>query len=756
MPLKVARQVKALQQAIGESFETGRELKTQGVHGKPLETALTQVQALKSELLTLPNYFLQGTDAVVMKKASQTDVVTSWRTVETLTHPIETQADKFQRWRSKYQYICRSLDKLQEHIRNAEESLTEASQHINVDDIATALTHVQSDAQTVQVTFPALNIADFEQFSQEVRSLIAQAKEVWQCSEDLRETFARLQRTLHQNTTMLEQLRTEMDAMANAKVCPIVWKAYQDELTHLHRLDANTREITDTWTPAKLAGHMSIADKLNQKVLTLFHEIMRLRTEREALVQYLRYPEFAPKPQWLRQAEALSRQIHPYASMNWPKQLAVSKILEDARYLAQQRQQFVPAHINDAVAAQELSARVEATRQLLHSLEIFENRLQHIANTLAFIQQAERNARETLRTIQEHLAPLSRQLKSLKSSPIDRSYPRSPIPKSKRSLKKLQRDGRRLASKLNRQNRGHIRDKARAVEAWAAACHKVLQDLPSAIQTEIAYIETKLGDEIQGLKKWAPFDNEHVLNTAQRHLARRRPGPASSPPVENPLAVLSAQVTNLLQEREDLVNILSNLQSQVRAPLEKSFATLEKLGPEAHKEVNTLKALKNRAQATWPALTCDSQTAENLLDAARKHEERLHRSGRTVTDVHQQLNAAIQQYRTAISEAQTQQKHLRQARNDLQNELNRLARWQGQLKAYQQSHSEDADIREAVHMRLNEIERAMRRARRRHNTPLPLSEASRMLQELWTLAHQDLRSPGSGHVIKVREIERGS
>ncbi len=763
MPLRVAQEVKGLQQAVGESIETGRELKTQGVYGEPLEAALGQVQTLKRELLTLPNYFLQGTEAVVMKRASQEEVIASWQTVETLTHPIETQAGKFQRWRSKYHYIHQSLDGLQEQVQSAKGSLADVSRHVDVEPLAEELTQIQRDAQAVQATFPVVNIEEFAPFLQEVRDLIERTKGIWQESEDLRHTLARLQRMLHQNTTMLEELRAEMDAMASTKVCPIIWEAcqgcwgYQDELLHLCRLDANTGEITDMWTPAELAGHMSIADKLNQKVLTLFHEVMRVRAQRLELIQYLRRPEFAPNPQWLKQAEDLSRQTSQYAPANWPKRLEVTKILEKARSLAQQRKQFVPAHLNDAVAAQELRARVEATRQLFHSLEIFENRLQHIASTLAFIQQTERNARQTLDATRQHLAPLKQRLKDLKPLPTGSLYPHSPVSKTKRTLKKLQRDGRRLASKLKRQNRGQVRDKARAVNEWAAAYHKVLQDLPGAIQTEIAYIETKLGDEIQELTQWAPLNNEPVLNTAQQRLARGRPGspPPSGQSSQNQLEALFSQVTDLLQEREDLATVLGNLQSQIRRPLEGPFETLRKLGPEAQKAVNALQALKNRAEATWPPLTCDIQTVEASLNAAARDEEQVHRSGQTVRSVRQQLDTTLQQYRAVISEAQAQRDRVRQAQDDLRNELNRLARWQGQLKAYQHSHSDAPDIQEAVQTRLNEIERAMRKAKRRHNRPLPPSEASRVLQDLWTLAHQDLALPGSRHVIKVREIEKG-
>ncbi len=762
MPLRVAQEVKGLQHAVGESFETGWELKTKGVHGEPLEAALTQVQALKRELLTLPAYFLQGTEAVVMKKATQEDVIASWRTVEALSHPIKTQADKFQRWRSKYRYIRQSLEALQDHVQRTAESLADVSRHINVESAMEDLTQVQSDTQAAQAAFPALNIVGFDPFLQEVRDLIMHAKEIWERSEALRDTLAHLQKTLRQNATMLEQLKDAMDAMASARVCPIIWKVspdswdYQDELVHVHTLTTNTHDIDDTRTPQKLTGHTCIADRINHKVLTLFNEVMRVRTQRLELIQYLGRPEFALDPQWLKQAEDLSRKTSPYASANWPKQLEVTQILQHAQHLAQQRRDFVPAHLNDAVAARDLHIRVEATRQLLHSLEIFENRLQHIANTLAFIQQAERNARQTLDTTRQYLNPLRQKLKDLKPLPQDSAYPHSPISKTGRMLKKLQRESRRLASKLKRQNRGQIRDKARAVNEWAAACRKVFQNLPGAIQTEIAYLETKLGDEMRELKQWAPLDDEPVLNTARQRLTHR-PGitPPAHQPAQNQLEALVSQVTHLLQEREVLAQVYGSLRSQVRHPLEKSFGTLRKVGPEAQRAVNALKALKSRAEASWPPLTCDIQAVEHSLNAAAKSEEHVHRSGQTVRDVRQQLDATLQQYQAVISEAQAQRKRVQQAQDDLRDALNRLARWQGQLKAYQQSHGEDMDIREAVQMRLNEIERAMERARRRHNKPLSPSEASQVLEGLWASAHQPLALPGSRHVISIREVEKG-
>jgi chromosome segregation ATPase len=212
---------------------------------------------------------------------------------------------------------------------------------------------------------------------------------------------------------------------------------------------------------------------------------------------------------------------------------------------------------------------------------------------------------------------------------------------------------------------------------------------------------------------------------------------------------------NLLQAREALANALSSLQTQVRAPLEQAFEALGKLGPEAQREVNALKALKARAEATWPALACDIQTAETALSAAVKDEEQIQRSGRTVQHVRQQLDTTRQQYQAAISEAQAQQKRIRQAQDERRNALNRLARWQGQLRAYQQSHPDDPAIREAVQTRLHEITQAMRKAQRRHKKPMSSAEAAQVLQALWTLAHQDIALPGSRRTIKIKTIEKG-
>jgi hypothetical protein len=144
------------------------------------------------------------------------------------------------------------------------------------------------------------------------------------------------------------------------------------------------------------------------------------------------------------------------------------------------------------------------------------------------------------------------------------------------------------------------------------------------------------------------------------------------------------------------------------------------------------------------------------MNSASRDEEQLRNWGRTVSNVLKLVHKLIRSYKDVIKEAGAKERKNVQDRRILQELLDRLDRWQGQLETYRQSHRDDPAVAKAVQTRLSQIDKAISRAKRRYRRdPLSYTRARAVLQELWSLAHgEDLPIRGSDRTITIREVER--
>ena len=108
LPLTVAKQARALDQATTQSQNIGYALRTLKVRGSTLDAALTKAQNLQDDLKEIPAYFLSGSDRIVWG-AAQEDTISTWEIIQYLREPIEKLLQQFKQWQSNAQFLGKTI-----------------------------------------------------------------------------------------------------------------------------------------------------------------------------------------------------------------------------------------------------------------------------------------------------------------------------------------------------------------------------------------------------------------------------------------------------------------------------------------------------------------------------------------------------------------------------------------------------------------------------------------------------------------------
>jgi hypothetical protein len=746
VPAQAARQIEELQQATDAGLQIARELDACGVHGDMLDETVTTLQQLQARLSTLPTHHPQEASLAV-EQPEKEDTIAVWRTLKETRRPVGAHLDQLQQWRALRQDIDQGLERMLQVMRTAAEKLDEVPSSFDSDRLAAEVKGIHNRAAALEKAALSLTIQDLPDVAERISHVAEDGRQLIQRIENVRHRFERFRQAIGTTSALLNQIQSQMNQTAQTRKHPLVWGQHQAELTRLRALETGISVIPDQWRLDQIDERTAQANQLAQKARTLKDQVDDVLNQRDQLIRVLDQPGLSLPPGWLTVAQDLHRQIttNQPTRTDWPKNLAVSDILNDAQRLIQRHKQWVPAHIEEPLLSSQVSHRLVEVQGLASDLATFQRRLQHIANHLRTGE---------LETIRQTIERFVKQMGNTKPSVGTEAARRL------RDLERLERRGRKLTSQIDASSTRRIREGAKQIDDWILSCHQSLRALPPALQTEVTKVEAELRNEIAALQNWGPFDREPAMKEAQQLLqiqrAKRPPPPTEAVKDRvGQITSLANQAHEILQERHSLYTAQGNVRSQIRDQVRDRSTAVEKKRQEAQRKIEELGKLKRESESAWPPLICDIGWTEETLAHIRREEQEGRGSARTVSGAIKHLNDLTKSYERVVAEATTAATRLRQERQDLQHLLDQLDLWEGRLKAYRGFYYQDQVRTEAIQLRLSEIHRAMREEKRRHKRPMTYSEARQVLQTLWAFAHdRDLPLDG-GEVIRVRDIEAG-
>lgn len=737
VPLQVARQAQRLQRGTAKSLQIAEELRASGVHGDTLDSAQAHAEKLTAALLAIPPYFLQGPDSQVMEEASKESAIATWRTLEQLQEPIGRRLAELERWQSEYRNVGQRLKGMQRMVKTTVERLDAVPPSVDSQGLVAEWGAVRDTARQLEGMYPSLTLEDLARFEL-LSKVTAAASRLIEQTVNIERQLEQLRQAIPANAALLKQIATEIQ-LAQIGKYPLAWEEQPAALERLHQLEAEIGAAATRRTPEQLDEHVTLALKLTQAGQALYGNVTLARDQRYELISLLERPALAIRPAWLTQSEDLYEQTRTYALKNWPKELAVSEIWADAKKLAARHEELVPLEVHEPLPVAQLGHLLGEVQRLATDLSLFQNRLQLVAKAWFALQALEQTAQQELETTLQAVERFVRQL--------DNAEP----PIASTIIQEQQKEGRGLVLELERRHTGLVEKKTKNVDAWVVSCHKAVHSLLVTLQTELKNRETQLRARVEAMQEWAPFDRERAMVEAQALLAVERHVGLDQADASGAaqIAHLVDQSDPLLQERERLHIALRSFESQIVDRVNDQFEILKRVQREALREYDGLIRLQELVETDWPPLLCDVKWARDLLGYADRDRQALQYSGKTVLSVRRLVDKLIKRYEDVIAEVAAKKAKSGEERQRVRELRGRIERWIGQLEAYRDAHSQEPAIVKAVQARLDEIERAINRARNyRRGRPLTYNEVEQLLQQLWVQAYdEDLLSPS-----KARDI----
>ena len=756
LPLEAARRARDLYNLSAGMAPLVQALQRAGVHGTAFDQATAHAAQLHERLAQLPGWCTLQDDNQVLAQATPASTIQAWRLLDDLEGPIKEQRAALQGWQTLHREIAEGLQALQEALGQARMHRLRVPDSIDVEDRALQLNELEALSTELQARYRAPSAQDLEALHPQIPSAIKSARELDALFESVVRQFERLRQALGKVARLAHETQIEMDALAQATEYPIDWESHRATPVRLYHARDGLGALADRRTPERLAEHVRRADSLIAQGQALLQAVDRARNERTALVHLLAHPELAAQPAWLRQAGQLYAQVNRYGPENWPQELQVSNVLNDAQALDQRRQQWGPASAQAALPASRLGARLQETQELVEELASFEQRLGRIEERLAALQSARQAALQEMRRVDQALGRLLLALTNATPS-IGRW---TPLHGHQRQLEKARRTSGDLVAALARPGTERIEAGVRDVDRQMGALQKTLQRLLATLHAACKDQETELRDAVGELQSVASFEQEPAMQQALRQLQVKRPDTPPAPgrgrdATALQIATLVDDAVEALEERERLYLALGALLAQIKNRIEGQRTAATQAREEAQASYEALIELKRESERAWPPLQCDVQLAESLLASVERQEYALRNAGRTVSEVTYLLDQIAKGYQSLNDEAQSKIGQNGWQRQDVHTLWDRLGRWQASLASYSRAHQNEPNLSSAAHRWSQETAREVSNAQRSYGrSPMTHEQARRMLEDLWARVHdRDLPIRGQGTPLRARDVE---
>lgn len=649
LPLEVAHQAQALQEMAGESLRLAEELAASGVHGDTLSSRRAEAKGLQQDLTAIPAYFLQDPDSTIREKANKRDVRRAWQAIQRLRPVLKKQLGMFRDWWASHQDIGQEIDRLELGIKETVALLGEAETMFEVAAYLKELKEAYDLTEAVRGEYPALTIEGLPDCERRVSRAGKIIDEVATKTKRYQQKFKQLQEAISRYLSLVAGIRIQMEQTARLTEYPIDWGDERWQINSLRRLEAGMEDLKNRQTPEQLDHYLPLAEEFIGKAQTMLKKVEDVVNYRAELVLLLQRPELAPKPAWQSRADRLQGQIQAYARSNWAKEERVTEIMSEAALLNGRREQLLPATSAGSLPAERLTLQlITEIRQLIDAVQAFQKRLQHLEETLAEIEAAERQAHQRFdETVQTVALLLDHWRRAKPGMALQHHH----------MLERLLKERRHLVKGFKRRRKVAVREQADRVEAWVAECLELIETLPPVFQAAIKEAEGELAEELSELRQVAPLDQEALIGEARRLLRNEHSSKASEVSDPDHLSQseqMERRVDDLMAQIdawESLSSTLEMVQSKISERIRGQREELERVSATASARVERLYRLWAEAGSDGSPATYDPRGAKDKLAMADEARRILSETGSTLAMVRLGLNKVIDYYKEAIIEA---------------------------------------------------------------------------------------------------------
>jgi len=786
-PLDTAERARELYELVDTSQHTAGLLQTGGVHGDPLDAATEALKRYRKTLQALPIYLFACTESQIMRRAQPAEITEAWATIDALDGEIQGSADQIAAWHAAYTLAGQELKTMCDCVEAATGCIQETPDAIDISDLTASWRQTSEEAELLITCYEAPSTDDLDCIDQ-ITQITRTANQVIAQVTSLEALHTALASEIAKNTEMLSRIDQQLRQLANAGRYPLDRVPMQVVLDQLTQQATAIDGAKRTRTSLELEADLAAAQVLQQQAQRLVTQVAEARERRRHLIELLDQQAERPQVDWMEWANDLCRRIDPYAEANWlsgdgssghrsgkskgdsrtsaDENPRIRTIVQDATQLAERQARWLPTHVTEPLVPDELEERTTELTALFTDTEAFQDRLDRITQRFQLCQRVEEKAKSDLETVYgavDRLDIVAADVLPPALANEDNHWAR---------IREQLDLGYEIELALTNPGIGTVHEKARRVDTWIPAIHKILLDWQKALVRETDDAVATLSADLDELASVAPLDGEAAIEQA-REVAEDQAGqtrtrkwptgkgragvPAGMP--DDEAATLSAQLAgDIAVQLRTLAYVdqaLATLNADIITPLTEPVRIWREAEQAAESAFDALQKLEAESSNLWPPISCDTARVKKEFDRADQIRDSLYQDGKTVTQVLETTTTLTETYTTIVTMAEQREETYRAQRPALDDTLDQLEKWCAALERHRDQNADDPAIASAIRARLDEIETGWTQLQIRYDQApglVPGEEAQRTLNDLWLQARREIPLGPGMDVIAADEV----
>jgi hypothetical protein len=746
LPIGVAGRVRSLLGAAERVTRACQALQQLGVRGDGLDALIATARTHTSAIETLPDYFRQGSNDMVMSRATPESTRDAWQRLSSIEKPLFDALRRAQQWQELYNEAKSMISAMQVEVTAAGRILTELPPSIDAGPYHANYAALQDAAGDIEAAWRTPEVHRLSDLSNVATKQVMATQQLGENVMLLHKSYQGFEQALTADDALLTHIETVLSDLSHAPACPVRWDYCAQEYQRLRAARQGIGDLDMTRNRVRLETDLDTALDLGLQAGTLEAQVNDIRDRHKQLLAWLSSPEFQTRGEWFHEAAALSIDAGHYAAENWQERDQLSTLKADASGLLVQEQALQPLLANEPIAEDDVQAWINQASVYLRERRAMQARLDSIAKTLHAIESAEKTAQNdatqaltTLGKLDQAIAP------ALNAQAVTNAW---------HAVLDLWGDGKRLADALEERTIGTVLDKAGRVAEWVGECAQSLRALCQSVDAESNTARASLRAQVDALVAIAPFDAEPSMVNAQQLLdaqpARTIGGSgkaakdASAAATTREIGALVAQANQGFDLHTRLVEALDELETRILAQVDPRVSRLDEAHAAAWDKLQELDALQRQIPSIKP-LQVVSDEADRLGESFHQAEgglEEMSANGRTVKAVVSRLESLAQQFQYIANQGAGAQADLERDLVRLRAAWDQLSQWMRQLKRYRDWQSNDRVLAQAIDARLDAIDQHFADIQRRYKgRPLPLEHACRELDVMLSATRRDVEVP---------------
>ena len=699
--LGVAQRAQQVWKLGSQTHQWMQRLQQHHLQGEAFDNARDLESGYQQQLQEIPAYFIDGSQAEILEKASKESVSQVYALLENLAPQFEKLLTQAQEWESQRAQAVETVGGLHRLLQQTQTDLQQAPQALELGEQDGQIQHIQTVAHSLQQTLERLEIESIPLVTQEASRLSHIVQELHTQLNQAQEQSPQLESILNGLGQALKDLSFLVGSLATRSAYPLQWTHSSASLAALNRQANSLGAANKKRTPEQVVQDLEKARQIESELQALVQHCNQVDEQHTQLVQILEGPAFTNLPAWLKEAQQIAVRVGAYNPENWPRQDAVASLQADLHHFQAESQRLIPLERSTPISENDLPQRLAALIQLAEHDQKLRKRVDNIHQRLKQLQSNEMNAQEQLdgmRAVLGQIAFLVRSSQYLEQvAGQEVEYLSGQIESQQQALEQREQDV--------------LERKIKAIQASAIRLEQSSQQWLDGLSQSIRQNLDTLAKDLAALDAIAAL-NEGAVDEARRVLS-------AGQAYRGNLAFKSRQgFVDLLPELKRRSDFWQTCNAAAQALNDQAEPLLEAHQSATAARKTTQEVLAEaanwlRQSRGWPPTTFTLETERSELNQLEGRWQALQNSpGRAIQLVGQlghlsaQYQTLAEKVRQGVERAAHEQAQVEELESDL---LEMGQRWQAQWTAYQ----DEPEVSQEIRTLLNDLEREMSAMRRK-------------------------------------------